>query len=430
MVQTNERTPGADPQALVRERLRALIRRIEQRPPRRAPPPPPRTPSLPGTEPRQTSAGECLYREVRYGFDDAFGAQPLGALTQLDEDALALLEPTEDFGGVRLEDLLFVDIETTGLGGAGAAAFLVAASRVEPDAGGPTLVLRQYIAPAPGAEAALLTALLEDAPPSGDPVLVTYNGRAFDAPVLDGRLTMHRLRGSFEALRHVDLLQPARWIYRSLPSRRLARIEADVLGFTRPSGDVSGAEIPRWYFRFLRSGDPRVLAPLMRHNELDVVALAALLGRFASALSGAWTPRGAEALGFGRLLARRGRPEPARRHLEAALPDLPPSLARDESLTRLAALHKRSGRPDLAEPLWREAASRPGAAAIEPLVELAMHHEHRTRDLPRACVFVEQALAVAAGPAQLEALRHRHERVRRKIERQVAEPDPRTATAG
>ena len=166
----------------MRERLRALIRRIEQRPPRRAPAPPPRAPSLPGTEPRQTSAGECLYREVRYGFDDAFGAQPLGALTQLDEDALALLAPAENFGGVRLEDLLFIDIETTGLGGAGAAAFLVAAARVEPDAGGPALVLRQYIAPAPGAEAALLTALLADAPPSGDPVLVTYNGRALRRP--------------------------------------------------------------------------------------------------------------------------------------------------------------------------------------------------------------------------------------------------------
>ncbi len=59
-----------------------------------------------------------------------------------------------------------------------------------------------------------------------------------------------------------------------------------------------------------------------------------------------------------------------------------------------------------------------------------MHHEHRTRDLPRACAFVEQALAIAARPTQLEALRHRHARVRRKLERQVAEPDPGAATAG
>ena len=82
------------------------------------------------------------------------------------------------------------------------------------------------------------------------PVLVTYNGRAFDAPVLDGRATMHRRRAGFDALRHVDMLMPARRLYRGwLPSCRLADVEAQVLGLTRPAGEVEGAETPvtrRW----------------------------------------------------------------------------------------------------------------------------------------------------------------------------------------
>ena len=409
----------------VRERLRALIRSIEQRP-ARPPPPPPRDacagPPL-DAQPRATALGECLYREVRYDLDFAFGHEPLGGVLHAAGPLLALLAPAEDVERAAAADLLFLDIETSGLGGAGATTFLVAAARLEA-APAPALVLRQYLAPSPAAEAALLSALVEDARLAGEPVLVTYNGRSFDAPVLDGRLTMHRQRGAFEALRHVDLLHPSRLIYRALPSRRLATIEAEVLGFTRPSGDVSGAEIPGWYFRYLRSGDPRAVAPLMRHNELDVLALVALLGRLAGALAGAWTPKGVEALGFARLLARRGAGAAARAQLEAALGALAPSIWRDEALFRLAALHKRDGRHDLAEPLWLEAARRPRGSPLPPVIELAKHHEHRTKDLARALDFADRALAIAArvtrpgspGDRALDALLHRRARIARKIE--------------
>ncbi|MSP22325.1 MAG: hypothetical protein EXR66_04815 [Dehalococcoidia bacterium] len=146
---------------------------------------------------------------------------------------------------------------------------------------GATLRMRQYLAESPAEEGLLLDALLSDIRESiADPVLVTYNGRAFDAPMLDGRATLHRRRAGFASRRHIDMLPPARHLYKGwLPSCRLAEVEAHILGVTRPSADVDGAEVPAWYFRFLRSGDMRFVEPIASHNLLDVLSLAALLGR-------------------------------------------------------------------------------------------------------------------------------------------------------
>ena len=418
-----------------RERLRALIRGIESQPPRSAqdgaagagvsPAVSALDALLPGIERRETAAGACTYRERRYPLSHTVGEQPLAELRHARGDALALLAPGEGLDGAHPEELLFLDIETTGLGGAGAIAFLVATGRLERG----TFVLRQYLAQSPAEEAALLEALIEDAAVGArDPALVTYNGRAFDAPMLDGRATMHRRRAGFEALRHVDLLPPARLAYRGLlESCRLAVVEAELIGLRRPHDDVPGAEVPAWYFRYLRDGDARWLLPLMAHNELDVLALGGLLARLAAALAGAREPRGREALAVGRLLARRRRHDAARPHLRRALRDLPPSAAREEALARLAALYKAAGRRDLAEPLWRELASEAGPRALRSQVELAIYYEHHLRDFARASDAVERALAAVqrafAAREEHRAARwraqllHRRGRIRSKQER-------------
>jgi hypothetical protein len=386
---------------------------------------------LPGVERRATAAGDCSYRELRLAPDALAGRQPLAPLFALGGDVLEFLAPGEELAGVAPGDLLFLDIETTGLGGAGAIAFLVATARLEAGA----FVLRQYLALGPEEEAALLEALIEDARPERDPVLVTYNGRGFDAPMLDGRMTMHRRRGGFEVLRHLDLLAVARTLYRGLlASCRLSAVEVEMLGITRPGDEVPGGEVPAWYFRFLRTRDWRYLEPIVRHNELDVVALGGLLARLAELATDAVAlAHGGEALAFARLLARRGRVDEACAGLERALAALAPSTARDDALLRLAALHKRAGRRDLAEPLWAELAARPGPARIGAQVELAKYYEHERRDYARASAAVEAALTVVERmrPASdterwHAALAHRRARVARKLAR-AAPADVRSA---
>jgi len=421
-----------------RDRLRALIREIEARSPRPLGPPPPPSyvpragdasgvyphedqrheprrggpvalESLPGAALRETASGTCVVREVRrplaappdlVACGEAFD---LADLPRVIGEPLARLAPDAGIEDAALEDLLFLDIETTGLGGAGAMAFLVATGHLEGGPAGPVFVLRQYIAPSPPAEASLLEALIEDGGiRDRDPVLVTYNGRMFDAPILDGRATMHRQRGGFDALRHLDLLMPARTAYRGLlPSCRLVEMEYALLGMTRPPSEASGAEAPGWYFRFLRTGDARMLIPIVEHNERDVVALAALTGRFAAMAAGEAAAEGPHALAAGRLLAARGEHEGACAHLERAVAGLAGE-RQVEALLRLAALHKAGGRRDLAAPLWYEVVGRPGAPALRAAQELAIYYERHARDPVAALEVVDRALELARRLARLD----------------------------
>ena len=318
--------------AAVRQRLRRLIADIESRPPRRhTPTPEPPRPFDPDDPPRNllasatrraTASGPFTTREVRYPIQHIAGHQPLADIAALSPQTLELLAPDEGLEDARLQDLYFLDIETTGLGGAGAIAFLVATARFDVDhAGHPAdLVLTQYLAESPPEENALLEALIEDARFPDEPVLVTYNGRTFDAPLLDERATMHRRRAGFDNLRQLDLLRPARRAYRSLlPNCKLNTLEHHVLGMTRPSEDVPGAEVPHWYFRFLRTGDHRMLSPIVEHNELDIIGMVGLLAWHAAHLDDGRSPAPRDALGLGRLLASEGDATRAIVYLEHAL---------------------------------------------------------------------------------------------------------------
>ena len=421
MVAPTSSAAPADPASgaeATRQRLRRLIYRIETNGAREVVPPTVSSAlaideAMPDLVLRQLDSGRVWVREVLTPFTDPVGEQPLDQLRHAEGDPLTVLARDEAVADASLDELLFLDIETTGLGGAGAMAFLVAIARVEDSFDGPLLRLTQYLAPSPPDEAALLELLLEDIdPPGADPVLVTYNGRTFDAPFLDGRATMHRMRGGFDALRHVDLLYASRTVYRgTLPDCRLATVEAEVMRLARHEDEVAGAQVPSWYFRFLRSGDARALWPIIEHNAVDVISLAALTGRLAAMLRGSTEATGAEALGMGRLFARAGREGEAQREFERALEGLSSGPQRDETLLRLAQLHKRARRRPLAEPLWIEVATHGRSGVITAWTELAKYYEHECHEFVRALEAVDAAIghveATIACHDPIAAERHR-----------------------
>jgi uncharacterized protein YprB with RNaseH-like and TPR domain len=345
--------------------------------------------------------------------------------------------------------LLFVDLETTGLaGGAGTYAFLVGCGWFD----GGAFRIRQYLMANPAVERSMLGSIAKLAAAAG--TVVTYNGKTFDLPLIETRYLFHRLDTPFAGLPHVDMLHPARRLWRgdaddaglgtgidaASPGCRLSTLERRLCGFER-EGDVPGFEIPERYFRYVRTGDARPLAGVLEHNRLDLLSLALVTARAAQLVEeGAVAARTArEALGLGGLYQFGGRLDEARRCYalasgldEGASPMSVPrgdegTQLRAEALRAFARLSRRARCFDDAAEAWTRVLALRGCPA--PLVReateaLAVHHEHRRRDLRRARSFALQSLQLPLSASRRDALHHRVARLERKL---AAPPVPTSA---
>jgi uncharacterized protein YprB with RNaseH-like and TPR domain len=207
------------------------------------------------------------------------------SLAILIPDFLPLLrDPEPPSGGLSLRsgDLLFFDLETTGLsGGSGTTAFLAAFGRLAPPGG--TLRIDQYLLLDYPGESDFLDALTGElrkppSPAGGASPVVSYNGKSFDAQILKTRCLMNGTAPPVFA--HIDLLHPARRLWkRLLPNCSQGEIETSVLGLDR-SGDVPGALAPEIWFSFLKSGDAGALEGIANHNLRDIRGLASLFVLF------------------------------------------------------------------------------------------------------------------------------------------------------
>jgi uncharacterized protein YprB with RNaseH-like and TPR domain len=159
---------------------------------------------------------------------------------------------------------LFVDTETTGLGGS--MVFLLGAMRIEEG----DMVLRQVFARDYREEPALLTMWTDMLATAR--LLVSFNGKAFDLPVLRDRLGFHGVEPPAEPP-HLDLLHASRRRWREVfPDCRLQTLEWRICG-RRRAGDIPGEEIPAVYHRFVRTGEPEDILTVFHHNALDLITL-------------------------------------------------------------------------------------------------------------------------------------------------------------
>jgi uncharacterized protein len=331
------------------------------------------------------------------------------------------------------EKWLFLDTETTGLaGGTGTYAFLVGLAWW--DAGGlqvEQLFLRDF-----SEEHSLLHELA--ARMAERPVLVTFNGKSFDWPLLENRFTMTRAIKVPRLAAHLDLLHPARALWKlRLGSVRLVELERHVLDAERlgwhRGDDVASALIPQFYFDYLRGGTADPLAGVVKHNQMDLRGLAALFGKINSLLDERQSLAAEESLdlfGLSKFLQRRGESERAdstcRKAIDAGLP----AEFRPRATRELALMAKRRGDGDSAAALWHELADDP-RDGIEACEQLAIHYERGAKDLEQALEFAQLALAKLqrlGGPSRdpyarertrrhEEKLMCRVERLRHRIER-------------
>ena len=355
----------------------------------------------------------CFGVEHRWPADARCGAQRVGDIAgrlQLAAGRAAMLTP----GGQP--PFVFFDLETTGLsGGAGTHAFLVGFGLVEADG---SFATRQYVLASYADERPLLEVAAREIDRAG--ALVSFNGKSFDAPVLETRYLFHRLEWPGRGLPHVDVLHPARRFWGAPEaSCSLTALEAQVLG-ARRAGDVPGFEIPSRYFQFVRSGDPGPLRAVLEHNRLDLLSLAGLTARILHLLdTGAGEAIDArEALALGRVYARADELDRARAAFERALQICREPLMRVEILRNLAVLERRRRGHEAAAGWWRailEVRGCPPQVVREATEALAIHHEHRARDLAKARLFALQSMGAAAGRAWSRSLRHRLTRIERKL---------------
>jgi uncharacterized protein len=393
-----------------------------------------------GGEWRQVGDFSCFVVENRLEPADTFCDEAIGPDVSRLEDArhaAGLL-----IGAPVHAPFIFFDLETTGLsGGAGTYAFLVGCGWFE---GTGAFLTRQYMLVRLADESSLLNSVALELAPAG--LLVSFNGKSFDASLLESRFLYHRLDWFGARLPHLDMLHVARRFWggggaptttraeqRSAlrttasgeshePGCSLLALERHILGTCR-RGDVAGFEIPSRYFHFLRTGDTSSLRSVLEHNRLDLLTLGKLTMRVMELVrlgpNHASHPR--EALALARTYARAGLDARAKAAYERVieLSGLPSGFGPHlDALRALARTSRRSRRFDEAADYWQQIldiGACPEDRASEASEALAIHHEHRIRDLATAQAFALRSLKKDAHPTWNGAVRHRLARIQRKM---------------
>jgi hypothetical protein len=361
-----------------------------------------------GGEVIETAHGRHFEFEKLYERHRRHGSADIGALADLPEDLLTAIS-----GGTAPltppSDWAFLDTETTGLaGGSGTCAFLVGIGRITPEG----FRVRQFFMRDYCEEASLLDAVARHLAPFR--ILITYNGRSFDQPLLETRYRLNRSRPPFGQLEHLDLLYGARRLWKlRYESCRLVDLETQVLGFER-EGDVPGALIPYLYFEYLRTGHAARMLGVFHHNATDILTLACLTGIVPLAFKDPENlpfRHGAEMAGIARWLREAGDLEQARglfrRAIQAGMPDE----LMFRTLWDLATLERKLGADEQAVAMWIDLAGVGNPFRIPALEELAKHYEHRQKDLGRALETTRVALDHEDSPA----LRRREQRLARRM---------------
>jgi uncharacterized protein YprB with RNaseH-like and TPR domain len=344
---------------------------------------------------------------------------PNMTLAQQDFVILPLLTKNQFSRKIRLPQILIFDIETTGLmGGTGTYPFLLGFGIFDADG----LCVRQFFLPDFGREVHVYLHLLQER--QNKQILLSFNGKTFDYPLLCNRFILNRIENPFANYEHLDLLHVARRLWKNiLSSCSLENIEKEIFLFSR-WGDLPGDLIPQAYFEFLRSGTTKEIKKIIQHNQQDIVSLGRLLLHLNLLENNPASDQlsGHELQSLFHLAIKNSDVENTDfllNQIKRRSISLPAGILIDFSL-----LLKRVGHWQRAEKIWLELL-RSGTNVIFASEELAKYYEHRKLDFQRAKTFTERGLKHIEVLTELEALEmdmqlyeqfvYRLNRLRRKI---------------
>jgi uncharacterized protein len=400
----------------IQEQLAALRRRIasiDSKYQWREPPPLPRgnlsfVEDLLSGQVVNTTHGAHFETEKLHDRNSLHGSMEISNLIELPEDLLDLIS-NGTIPASHPTKWAFLDTETTGLaGGTGTYAFLVGVGSIDKCG----FRVRQFFMRDYGEEASQLHALAAYLEPFD--VLITYNGKTYDQPLLETRFRMARARHPFTRMEHVDLLFGARRLWKlRMESCRLTNLESEILGITR-EGDVPGSLIPYLYFEYVRTRQASRLVPVFHHNVMDIVSLAcltAIVPEAHRAPERMAIRHGSDLIGLARWLLQADRRDEALALLKRAVDlGLPDNLL-FRTMLDIGLLHKKMANEPAALTMFAELTESPNPCRLRAFEELAKYYEHRERNYTMA---LEMATS-ARQEADTEETRRREDRLRMRV---------------
>jgi len=378
---------------------------------------------LPVGEVIRSKNGRCFVAHSSFDACEPHGVLPLQTLGNITQVGLQKLTGGLDSHPVEPRSIAFLDTETTGLGmGAGTYVFLVGVGWLDDGA----FHVRQFLLQGPQHEVFFLEQLGAFLGEFGS--IVTFNGRAFDVPLLDSRFARHRKSSPLKDTLHVDILHPARRMWRRrLQSCGLKDLEESILAVQRSGEDVPGWQIPELYFRYQRSGSASHLHGVFYHNAQDILSLAALTAYMHSVVTNpanGFTRQALDMYSLGLVFERCEDLGQALACYDRALATGLAPAERAEVLLRIGAIYKRQRNWLAALDAWTSAARHGGNSGLTALVEMAKYYEHVERDYAHAVDLALQAQMLtdfrpsARAGTQQDELVHRVRRLTQRAAKQ------------
>jgi len=363
--------------------------------------------------------GEHFQMERLFASHKQHGSVDIGGLCELPHDLLDALGESQ-IPAAPPERWAFLDTETTGLaGGSGTYAFLIGVGRITAEG----FRVRQFFMREYAEEPSVLFALQQHL--AEFDLLITYNGKCYDQPLLETRYRMAHRKPPFASMGHLDLLHGARRLWKlRLEKCRLMQLEEQILGVYR-EGDLPGEMIPYVYFEYLRSREATRLVPIFHHNAMDILTLGCLTAIVPAAfrrtdsesLARVGVRRGEDLAGIARWLRSAEEQEQALELFKRAVDSGLPDRLLYRTLWDIALLEKKLDHPHAALKIFTELAGCSNEFRVPALEELAKYYEHEERNYGVALEFTNQAMRYD-GSATLS---HRKAR----LERRVSKPRPR-----
>lgn len=401
-----------DGELTTKEKLQQLINLTREKKAQR--------PQIPQFEPQKREP--LQFFENPYPLNAQYGKITLSSGLSVGGDILTCLSKDTSFETLDLSTALFIDLETTGLsGGAGVVPFLVGMGYYRDE----RFYVSQYFLGELAEEERMIQELAQFFSDMNFQSVVTFNGKAFDIPLLEMRFIINRQPFTLSELPHLDFLYSARSLWRhKVENCRLFQLAREVVETDR-SEDIPSAEIPLRYYQYIKTGNFELIDPILYHNQEDILSLLGVVIVGSLIFSEDRQASMGDAMDFygaGKVMEKVGDIEKSVFFFQKALDGKLTEEVSVQAKKKLSYFFKKSQGWEDAVSLWKEMVSSEVVSSDQlfSFRELAMYLEHKEKKYEEARKIAEEGYVLSLGisPYYEKDFSHRLERLKQKIHRQ------------